>query len=170
MVRTLSAGLALTVLAAIPALAQQSPPPTCAAPEHRQFDFWIGAWDVLNPDGQKVGVNTITVGLNGCVLHEQYESLRGAYRGSSYNVYDRTAQRWHQTWVDNTGLLLQLDGRFADGRMLLEGRTRRSDGSEQLERITWSANPDGSVRQLWHRSTDGGATWNVAFDGKYVKQ
>jgi hypothetical protein len=29
----------------------QSPPPACSAAEHRQFDFWIGRWEVFTPDG-----------------------------------------------------------------------------------------------------------------------
>jgi hypothetical protein len=37
-----------------------------------------------------------------------------------------------------------------------------------LNRITWSPNPDGSVRQHWEQSSDGGTTWATIFDGLYV--
>lgn len=42
--------LALAVLLAMGAdVTAQAPPQTrpCSAPEHRQFDFWIGEWDVM---------------------------------------------------------------------------------------------------------------------------
>ena len=151
-------------------LASQAPPPTCAAPEYRQFDFWLGTWDVFNPQGKEVGTNTITLELNGCVLHEHWESVASAHRGQSFNIYDRTSGRWHQTWVANNGNLLLLDGGLRDGSMVLEGRSVRPNGDPVQNRITWSQEPDGSVRQLWEQSTDGGKTWSVGFDGKYVKR
>ncbi|WP_245917623.1 hypothetical protein [Aureitalea marina] len=40
----------------------------CCTPEHRAFDFWIGEWEVTNPDGSEAGVNTITRIEDGCVL------------------------------------------------------------------------------------------------------
>lgn len=39
-----------------------------------------------------------------------------------------------------------------------------------LNRITWNPTAPGRVRQLWETSTDGGATWTVAFDGRYIKR
>ena len=36
-------------------------------------------------------------------------------------------------------------------------------------RITWTPGADGSVRQLWESSADGGTTWSVVFDGRYVR-
>jgi hypothetical protein len=36
-------------------------------------------------------------------------------------------------------------------------------------RITWTPQPDGRVRQFWETSSDGGQTWNAAFDGLYVR-
>jgi hypothetical protein len=37
-----------------------------------------------------------------------------------------------------------------------------------VQRITWSREADGSVRQLWESSSDGGRTWTAAFDGIYT--
>ncbi|MDX1567792.1 MAG: hypothetical protein R3223_08320 [Longimicrobiales bacterium] len=172
--------VALSIAVGLPttaphASAQQPRPPTCTSEEHRQFDFWVGSWDVFDPDGRQVGTNEIRRQLNGCALHESWESLAGPHRGHSYNIYDRSTGRWHQTWVDNSGLLLQLDGGIEEGRMVLEGRTRNADGDEVLNRITWSplddtASGDEAVRQLWQTSEDGGETWSVVFDGRYVKR
>jgi hypothetical protein len=36
------------------------------------------------------------------------------------------------------------------------------------QRITWTPNADGSVRQLWETADSKGA-WSVVFDGTYTK-
>jgi len=59
-----------------------------------------------------------------------------------------------------------------DGDMVLEGETKRPDGTAIMNRITWSIvdrDPD-TVRQHWQSSTDGGATWTTAFDGTYRRR
>jgi hypothetical protein len=76
---------------------------------------------------------------------------------------------WHQTWVDSGGLLLTLEGRWDGKNMVLEGISPRPDGTLAKQRITWTPNPDGSVRQLWETADAQGA-WTVAFDGKYTKR
>ena len=52
--------------------------------------------------------------------------------------------------------------------MVLDGKIRQSDGSDLKQRITWTANSDGTVRQLWE-SMDAKGRWSVAFDGLYTK-
>jgi hypothetical protein len=150
-------------------LQAQTPPPSCTSPEHRQFDFWIGEWDVLNPKGKLVGRNSITRVYGSCVLREDYVGGQG-YTGGSFNIYDASRDRWHQTWVDNSGLLLELDGGFGDGRMVLEGETLDSTGAVQKQRITWAPLQGGKLRQHWQQSTDGGSTWTTLFDGTYTKR
>jgi hypothetical protein len=151
---------------AIAALADDPPkaPPPCATPAHRQFDFWIGDWDVRNPAGKLVGRNQITVMHNGCVLLESW-SGNGGVTGSSFNLYDAERGKWHQTWVDNSGSLLVLEGGLAGSRMVLA-----SAPGEAMSRITWEPLADGRVRQLWESSADRGATWKTAFDGYYEKR
>lgn len=163
---------ALFALLLLPAAASAQGSPTrqaaCAAPEHRQFDFWIGDWEVQLPDGRKAGRNRIEPILDGCVLQESWTGAGGG-SGHSYNVYDRTRKLWHQTWVDGQGSLLRIEGRFADNRMILQGETLDSAGTRVLNRITWTPMPQGRLRQLWETSADGGKTWSVAFDGRYIK-
>ena len=166
----------LALLAALsllppPLRAQATPPPgrACGAAEFHQFDFWIGEWDVTRPDGGRAGENCIEPILGGCVLRESWTGVRGL-RGTSYNIYDAARRRWHQTWVDDQGTLLVLEGGFAGGRMTLEGVSTDSAGRPARQRITWHQTAPGHVRQLWESSSDGGATWTVAFDGRYVKR
>jgi hypothetical protein len=157
---------ALLLLAA--AASHASPPPACAAPEHRQFDFWLGDWQVHRPDGVLAGLNRITREYGGCVIHERYANGRG-YSGESLNAYDAARKLWHQTWVDDSGLLLTLEGRWNGRSMVLEGLAPGADGALAKQRITWTPNADGSVRQLWE-STNAKGEWIVVFDGRYTKQ
>ena len=85
-------------------------------------------------------------------------------------MYDAARDRWHQTWVDNGGLLLELDGRLEEGRMVLTGVRPGQDGGEVLHRIAWEPLPSGEVRQTWDSSTDGGDTWSNLFDGLYSRK
>ena len=140
----------------------------CEAPAHRAFDFWLGEWQVRTPDGKLAGVNRIEREYGGCVLHERYTTGRG-YSGESLNIYDTSRKRWHQTWVDTSGTLLLLEGDIRDGRMVLEGQTTGTDAQVTRHRITWTPNPDGSVRQFWE-STDAKGEWSTAFDGLYTRK
>ena len=90
--------------------------------------------------------------------------------GTSLNIYNATTNRWHQTWVDDRGTLLTLDGELKNGTMVLRGRTHEHDGAIVAKRITWSKLANGRVRQLWEASRDGGGSWQVVFDGTYVKR
>lgn len=140
----------------------------CSDPAYRQFDFWLGEWEVLKPDGTLAGTNRIEKEYGGCVLHERYVTAKG-YSGQSLNTYDPSRKLWHQTWVDNAGLLLLLEGSLIDGRMVLEGAGQGPGGTAIKHRITWTPNPDGSVRQFWE-STDSSGAWKVAFDGIYKRK
>ena len=166
----LSSSLAALTLASViasnatPALAAAS----CEAPEHRAFDFWLGEWQVRTPDGKLAGVNHIAQEYGGCVLHERYDTGRG-YSGESLNIYDAGRKVWHQTWVDTSGTLLLLEGGLRSGSMVLEGQTVGVDSQTTKHRITWTPNPNGSLRQLWE-STDAKGNWITAFDGQYTRK
>lgn len=164
---------ATTLLSTLPAGAadEASPRPgmACEGPAHRQFDFWLGEWDVRDASGKLVGRNRITRVHGGCALEEQW-SGNGGVTGSSLSAFDAERNRWHQTWVDNTGGVVLLDGGLRDGRMVLSGQSVTSAaGAPQMQRIAWQALPDGRVRQLWESSPDGNA-WNVLFDGYYTRR
>jgi len=42
-------------------------------------------------------------------------------------------------------------------------------GQKYVNKVTWTLNEDGSVRQHWETSSDQ-ETWKTAFDGLYVKE
>lgn len=157
-------------LAAGIALAQEAPPPApdCKGDGHRQFDFWLGEFEVRTPDGKLAGHNTIATMLGGCALTEHWRSASGN-EGRSINFHDRSDGQWHQLWVDENGFVLRLAGGWNGESMVLSGTTSNREGATVQHRISWTPFDDGSVRQLWESSTDAGATWNTVFDGSYTR-
>lgn len=164
LVLALVVALVVALTPAAPALAQTAAAPApCQTPEYRQFDFWIGQWDVFNPAGKLVGHSRIEPFAGGCALLENWSSMNPGGDGKSINSYDATDKRWHQTWADASGARLLIDGGLVDGSMVL------SAGTTTIQRITWTPLAGGAVRQHWEVSNDGGKTWTTSFDGKYVK-
>lgn len=140
----------------------------CSREEYRQFDFWLGTWDVKMPDGKLAGSNTIRRELNDCIIHEHY-TTKGGFEGFSYNTFNVQTNTWHQTWVDNGGMLLLLEGKFNGKSMVLSGEGKTPDGTLIQHRITWTPSQEGTVRQHWQMSKDKGARWDTLFDGTYHK-
>ncbi|MEO8000419.1 MAG: hypothetical protein ABI644_00980 [Arenimonas sp.] len=142
----------------------------CMKVESRQFDFWIGLWDVVDEKGKFVGINKIQSVEAGCVLQEEWTSAAGGYSGRSLNWYGADA-KWHQKWIDSNGDQLNLDGGLVNGAMVLTGETPSKDPllPPTKHRITWSVLSAELVRQLWESSNDAGITYETAFDGRYRK-
>jgi hypothetical protein len=144
------------------------PPPACTAAEFRQFDFWLGRWKVTNPQGKEVGTSEISRASEGCAIREQWKSASGQ-SGMSVNYYDPGDRKWHQDWVGGDGIILHLHGELESSAMILSGRVNSAEGTV-LNRITWTALPDGKVKQEWDTSGDDGRTWQTSFVGIYEKR
>lgn len=153
--------LLAALLAMSPSPAQTPPAPRPVPPETKQFDFWIGEWEVTLPNGKPAGVNTIVPVANGRGLLENWTGASGG-GGKSLNAYHAVKRQWQQYWVGSDGTVLELVGGLnAQGAMVL---------SDAANRITWTPNADGTVRQFWETTKDGGKTWTVAFDGLYRRK
>ena len=140
----------------------------CSASAYRAFDFWIGEWQVTGPDGQLAGRNLIEKIHDGCALRENWSSATSSFTGTSLNFYNQRLKQWHQTWVDNQGGSLDLNGTGDGSTMTLASQVALdAQGREVKHTITWTKNKDGSVRQLWETSTNGEIS--TAFDGLYTK-
>jgi hypothetical protein len=154
---------------AVRAQTPQKPCP-CCYPEARQFDFWIGEWETYTPQGKLAGTNSIVVMQDSCLLQENWNSNGSPYSGTSYNFYNPGTRKWQQVWLDNQGGNLLLEGTFENGRMILtSGELPNREQKLQIDRITWTPNKDGTVRQLWEITTDKGKNWTVVFDGLYKR-
>lgn len=146
--------------------------PCAHDPLYRQFDFWVGEWDVkltANVSGPSIGSSRIELIEDGCLILENWTAARGG-TGKSFNFYDRSQGKWRQVWVGNTGGALDFAGEYKDNQMRYEGQTIGPNGQKSLHRLTFfNLGPD-RVRQFWETSTDGGKTWMVAFDGTYIRK
>jgi hypothetical protein len=170
-----------------PASAASTTPPKpfdCSAPVHRQFDFWLGEWDVVpnpatTPSGpptaagapQKPGLNVITSIDGGCVLLESWTA--GPQTGHSFNIYDRTRQQWHQTWVDNSGGLHEYWGALVGGNMVFMGQVplgpaAKFSGRRTIRLTFFPLGPD-RVRQF-SESLNVDGTWSVNYDLIYTRR
>ncbi|HEX5171429.1 MAG TPA: hypothetical protein VFW11_19765 [Cyclobacteriaceae bacterium] len=153
-----------------PLWAQQNKKCACCTPQSRQFDFWLGNWETYTPDGKLAGKNSIHVIQDSCVIQENWASNGSSFTGTSYNFYNSRTQKWQQLWLDNQGGNLQLTGEFKDGNMILKSeKLTNPKGKLQIDRITWTPNENGTVRQHWEISTDDEKTWTTVFDGLYKK-
>ncbi len=161
--------LAAALFSAATMRAQNTPPaPPPLSPESHQFDFWLGEWDVTEPDGKPAGTSRIESIAGGAGLLENWTGYPAPTGGSgkSLNAYNAGRKQWQQFWIGSSGSVLELAGGLVDGKMVLAGE-HEAGGRRVREKITWTPNSDGSVRQLWEQSTDAGRTWTVAFDGWY---
>jgi tetratricopeptide (TPR) repeat protein len=56
-------------------------------PEYRQFDFWVGEWDVMNQRNEQVGTNSVKLLEDGCIVEENWAHTGGG-TGKSFNFYN----------------------------------------------------------------------------------
>jgi tetratricopeptide (TPR) repeat protein len=153
---------------ALVAEAERRAKPGLHDPKYREFDFWVGEWDVTS-QGQHVATSRIERLVDGCLILENYAQIDG-FSGKSMNFYDATLSKWRQVWADSSGSMSEYAGEVRDNAMHYRGAWHKGDGSEILSRMTFFNLGPTQVRQLGEQSTDGGATWQVAYDLLYTRQ
>ena len=158
------------MLAAAQAGAAQAAPattPACDSAEHRQFDFWVGRWDVYRPDTGKLVAHSLVEKLYaGCAIRENWMPLQGT-GGGSLNTYRPEKMVWRQVWTDSLNNLNEYAGSFANGVMTLTGLSHPARGAPAPVRMTYEAKPDGSVVQTGYRSADRGQSWQLSYQFVY---
>src|SRR5262249_17662440 len=147
-----SAAAISTMLAAFGAAAQAPAPSPqtvtpCSAREYRQFDFWIGDWNVLAPDGTMAGHNRVDRIEGGCGLQETWTGAGGG-TGRSINTYSPADKQWHQYWLGSGGGILNLAGAFEGDTLTLRGASAPAGSATVENRLQFTRNADGSVRQF----------------------
>lgn len=135
----------------------------------RQFDFWVGDWDVFNKKGKKVGTNSIKKLLKGHLLYENWTAQNGT-QGKSLNFYNSHSDQWRQIWVDERGGLVDAVAQFQDDAMRFTGMHYYPNGRTESFRMDFTPQKDGRVRQFVQQSKDEGKTWYTWFDGMYVRR
>lgn len=163
--------IVLALVGAGPLEAQRGP-----CDDHEGFqrlDFWLGEW-VVYVGERRVGTNRIEKILAGCAIMEHWTDAGGG-EGKSLFFYNPTTDHWKQVWVtqDATrpgGLKeKELIERFESGAVRFQGEIPLPGDRSYLDRTTLTPLPDGSVTQVIEVSRDGGQSWDVSFDARYVR-
>jgi hypothetical protein len=175
--RTLGLPVIAILLSTCAAQSQQNAaqPPPCKEPQQKQFDFWVGEWDLTwpgkTPSEIAHGSNKINRTLDGCVVQENFSGGDAmSLRGMSVSTFDARAGKWKQTWVDNEGGYLDFVGEFTDGHMTLARQAIRPDGSRVQQRMVFKNITVQEFDWSWERSLDGGKTWQVVWPIHYKRK
>ena len=168
---------AATLVLAAGASGQTAPPappwPACTAPEYKQFDFWVGYWDVYPTGTDRLVAHSLIEKLyDGCAIRENWMPLKNS-GGGSLNAFDPDKKVWRQVWTDKDNGWGVFEGGLQNGSMVLAGPWDRVNGpgTNAITRTTWTPNPDGSVRQRGEIQAADGKSWapDATFDFTYKK-
>lgn len=155
----------LLALPGMPAVAGDAAP-VCREDGYREFDFWIGRWQVADAEGAVAGHNVIESRQRGCLLVETWQGTEGG-TGTSINYYHPIAGTWRQVWV-SPGTVIDISGNLSDGSMVLSGTIAYRDGRSLPFRGTWTLLEDGRVRQFFEEQQAPGR-WTTWFEGFYTR-
>ena len=152
--------------------AKKNQRPCAYTPENRQFDFWLGEWNVSTTQGAVPSGNSkIELILEDCVVQENWKSLNSPYAGRSYNIYNASLKRWEQYWVDNVGGNIFFYGGLKDGVMdYWTDDLPQPDGTKLKRHLQFFKLGPDSVRQFSQGSSDGGKSWQVEYDFTYIRK
>ena len=134
-------------------------PPCSAVPDFHRLDFFVGEWSQQNLKGREVGRTRVERIAGGCGLQETTTNPP-AYAATAFHYFDPAAATWRQTYLDTRGEPTLWTGKFEGERLVYTREGFRS---------TFTRESDDRVRQLFERSTDGGKTWAVEWEGFYVR-
>jgi hypothetical protein len=141
----------------------------CEQAEARQFDFWLGNWDLTwGEEGR--GTNRISLILDGCVIQEEFDGTPSiSLKGVSISTFNAALGKWQQTWVDNSGGYLDFTGGFVDGKMIL---SREAIVQEKpiKQRMVFYNIAENELDWNWERSDDDGESWQVVWHIHYQRK
>ena len=140
-------------------------------PEAKKFDFWIGEWNVYNPQKQKVGDSKIEKILKGAVILENWTGVNG-YSGKSFNHYNMDKKKWVQYWVDQNSYSIYFEGNYDSTKkaIVYYSYDHAKDVSPFIRRLTFFNLGSDQVRQFSQRSTDNGKSWSTEYDFNYIRK
>lgn len=144
--------------------------PCAHHPEYRQFDFWIGEWDVVTTQGHNpAGTSSIQPIIDQCVLLENW-SGGGGGTGKSFNHYDTSRKIWIQDWVDSQSNSIHFEGSLENGVMSFYADSHRPDGTPIKRHLQFFKLDSDHVRQFSQQSSDAGKTWTPEYDFTYNRK
>ncbi len=160
----------------------------CLAPEHHQFDFWMGDWTIkqkiLRADDrwfEADATTKVSPTLGGCALVEHWsgdvlffwEGMEKAepLEGFSIRAYDPKTEQWVISWMDSRHpRLAEFIGGFSSGRGEFFRKTPAPDGKQSITRITFSDITPTGVHWDLAVSSDEGNSWRILWIMEMTRQ
>ena len=149
---------------------QNSKQAPCSSKEYKQFDFWLGNWEVFDVKNKLIGTNRVVKMPNACAIQENWASTPGPSLGTSYNYYNAQDKSWNQLWIDNTEGSLELKGKKINNKMILKSALVTGKKGAFYNQITWTDHLDGTVQQLWELKDKNNNVVKEVFRGTYKKK
>lgn len=146
--------------------------PCRAQAQVRQFDFWVGEWDVYATGTNfVVGHSLIQKAAGDCMLLENWTAKGGApHNGKSMNYVNAQTGKWEQFWIGSAGGATKFfNGEYKDSVMRFESETTTAQG-RQIGRFSFFNQGANQVRQLYEVSNNNGETWRVSYDFTYRRK
>ena len=162
-------GLTIFAFLGTETYSQEKSKTSCDTAAYKQFDFWVGNWNVYDTENNLIGKNKVIKMNNACAIQENWSSKTTPSKGTSYNYYNATDKSWNQVWIDNTGGSLVLKGFYTNHKMVLKSNIIRDKKGAYYNQITWFKNANGSVTQLWELLDIDNTPFNEIFRGTYKK-
>lgn len=178
-VSRLCIGLGVIVAASSFASTSVAQSRACADPRARDFDFWIGDWDIRQSFRRQDGTwlelparTSVTAALEGCALVERWTGQVMFFwegmtepepvSGLSVRAYDPTTAQWYIHWMDTR--VPRFDqpyvGTFANGRGEFFRRWETPEGN-RVGRVTFHDMTANSVEWALAISSDGRRSWQT---------
>lgn len=145
-------------------------PPRCAAnPESRQLDYWLGNWKIGAEGSSGNAHSTVSLSLDKCLVVENWDGGRGHY-GQNVFGYSADDKSWYGLFADNEGRVhVFTSGKVSSGSAEFEGTSRGPNRETVMNRVKVIRTSPNKVEQIWEKSSDNGATWNMVFRGEYSR-
>jgi hypothetical protein len=161
------------LLAAAAPYAAQPPALACPHAEARQFDFWLGEWNVLNRNRASDSASFADTGratdlvhavAGGCAIVEHWrgEAYGQFILGFSVRAWNARARQWDLVllWpASGDQSFATLHGDFRHGRGEFFGGRSTPAGDSIRTRFTFSDIRPDALRWQNASSTDGGRSW-----------
>jgi hypothetical protein len=147
----------------------QSAAGACSAPEYHALDFTIGDWAVSDSQGNAIGTSEIRSDLGGCVVVENWVAPGGSPSGRNLDGYNQEDKRWRRYFADTRGHAHVFEGTSNGDSIQYEGTSKGPKGEAVLNRLTIRKDGPDKMTQIWQKSSDGGKTWEPAFQGVFSR-
>lgn len=135
----------------------------------KEFEFWVGDWNVFDAKHNQIGTNRIEKAEGGCLIIENWSNMQGN-TGRSINFIEPATREWRQVWVDPSGTVVNYSGNVRDDVMHYQGTYAPQFGPVLMTRATLAPQTDGTLLHTIEHSSDGGKTWTPYFRGTYERK